>query len=789
MAYQKAETPFEMYLIELRNADDKTLMQISKERGVALNLANMRHIQGYYSKESRKATDVELETFGQARSEHCLHPTFRGKVEYFENESKEKINSLLKSYIMRATKELNYPWVLDTFKDNAGIVHFEGNYGLAFKVETHNHPSAVEPFGGAATGVGGVIRDLPGVCSDKPFFGTDVLCFGPLDYSYEKLPQGVKHPRYIFNGVVAGIASYGNNMGIPTVNGAICFDESYTGNVVVYCGSGALVPMNKRVKNTRSNDVAILIGGKTGRDGIHGVTFASEILSKESGEKSRPAVQVPNPIEEEKFTRGLETVRDLGLYTAITDLGGGGLSCAATEMAHNNGCGIDIYLGRVPLKQKEMIPWEIWVSESQERMLVSAKEKYADKVIDAFKDEDVEATVVGRFNDTGRLNIDYKGYRVANLDLGFLYKTPGIIRVGKWERKSYPEPNFPEPPDLTKDLLTVLSQPNVCSKEAVIRQYDHNVQGITVLNPLQGTFDSEGPGDAAVLKPLTNSWKGVVVSSGINPNYGKIDTYWMAANSISEAVTNNVAVGGRRIAILDNFTWGSPEKEDRMGDLVRACKGCYDYSKFFGVPFISGKDSLYNESPMGPITPTLLISAIGIIPDVRNAVSMELKTSGNYVMLVGKTNDELGGSEYFKSKGFIGNSVPKIRKDAKKIVDAVTEAIDKGYVKSCHDLSDGGLAVAAAEMAFAGGKGLELSVYPISGRMRTDHKLFSETPTRFLIEYSDRDLESLFKEKGIEHYVIGKVRKDKSFVVYDRGKVVVDTDVRNLRRVWSSTIK
>jgi phosphoribosylformylglycinamidine synthase len=375
------------------------------------------------------------------------------------------------------------------------------------------------------------------------------------------------------------------------------------------------------------------------------------------------------------------------------------------------------------------------------------------------------------------------------LDLDFLYSTPRIVRVGSWQTKKYAEPSFSEPADLTKDLLAVLAQPNVCSKESVIRRYDHTVQGATVLSPLQGVFEAEGPNDAAVLKPLKNSWKGVAVSNGINPNYGKIDTYWMAANSISEAVTNNVAVGGRRIAILDNFVWGNPEKTDRMGDLVRACKGCYDFAKHFEVPFISGKDSLYNESPLGPITPTLLISAVGIVPDVRKVVSMDLKTPGNYLMLVGGTNDEMGGSEYYKSKGFIGSSVPKVRKDSKKVVDAVTEAIDKGYVKSCHDLSEGGLAVAAAEMAFAGGRGITLITDPISKRMRADHILFSETPTRFLIEYENKNIEDLLKDKNVEYQIVGQVRDDKHFRVYGKGKALVITDVRDLRNAWSSTIK
>ncbi|MFQ6063301.1 MAG: phosphoribosylformylglycinamidine synthase subunit PurL, partial [Methanosarcinales archaeon] len=617
-------------------------------------------------------------------------------------------------------------------------VHFEGNYGIAFKVETHNHPSQIEPYGGAATGIGGVIRDPLGVGSDKPFFNTDVLCFGPLDLSYEKLPEGIKHPKYIFEGVVSGIASYGNNMGIPTVNGAIYFDDSYIGNVVVYCGSGGLVPMDKRVKNTKSGEVAILIGGKTGRDGIHGVTFASEELNAKSEETSRPAVQVPNPIEEEKICRGLEIIRDLEYYTAITDLGGGGLSCAITEMAYNSGLGVEVYLDKVPLKQTKMPPWEIWESESQERMLVSAQKEKANKIIEVFEDEDVEATVVGVFTKTGKVRIDYQGYTVADLDLEFLYNPPKIIRAAEWKTKTFPEPNIPDidNKNYTEDLLKLLSQPNICSKEYVIRKYDHNVQGNTVLNPLQGFYF--GPGDAAILKPLYNSWKGVVVSSGMNPNYGKIDPYWMAFNSISEAVANNVAVGGRRIAILDNFTWGNPEKPDRLGSLVRACKGCYDGAKLFEVPFISGKDSLYNESPLGPVTPTLLISAVGIIPDIRKSVSMDLKEAEDKIYIIGCTYSELGGSEYYKTKGFLGNKVPKVRKNAKRNVDAVTEAIDKGYVRACHDVSEGGIGVASAEMAFAGNIGMEIDLNkiptPYNLQLKPNTLLFSESQTRFLLE-------------------------------------------------------
>ncbi len=581
-------------------------------------------------------------------------------------------------------------------------------------------------------------------------------------------------------------------MGIPTVNGAVYFDESYVGNVVVYCGCIGILPMNKFVRNTKPGDVAVLVGGKTGRDGIHGVTFASAELTRESEEVSRPAVQIANPIEEEKLKRATTKTRDEGLGSAITDLGGGGISCATGEMAHRSNCGVYIELEKVPLKYSGMAPWEIYVSESQERMLLSVSEKNFQRVLEIFESENVEATPIGRFTEDGILRVNYLSQRVAELDLDFMFNPPKVRRNAKWEEPDYEEPSFLEPVDLTDDVFKLLSSPNIASKESVVRTYDHEVKGNTVLKPLHGKYG--GPNDAAVIKPLSDSWKGVAISCGMNPNYGKIDPYWMAASCIDEAVRNNTSVGGRRIALLDNFTWGNPEKSDRLGSLVRACQACYDFAKGFRTPFISGKDSLYNESPLGPVTPTLLITAIGVIPDVRKAVSMDVKQPGNLIYIVGQTYPELGGSQYYQLKGFIGKTVPKVRVNkARKTMDSIVKAIDSGYIRSCHDLSEGGLAVAAAEMAFSGGYGMDLRLknVPRTGkRGRNDFLLFSESNSRFLVEVPEKrreDFEALMK--GNVYAAIGRVKKDGSLSMYGlNDEKVIDAGLAELRNRWKSAL-
>ena len=785
--YGKRQSPFELLEIKLQGVNDKQLVQVGTELGIGLNLEEMKKVQKYFSEKRRSPTDVELQTIGQTWSEHCYHKTFKGEIIL----GKKKLKSLFKTYISKATKELNPSWCISVFEDNAGIVDFDKGFAVAAKVETHNHPSAVEPFGGAATGTGGVIRDILGVWAD-PIACTDVLGFGPLDYDYGKLPPGMKHPKYVYSGVVAGIGCYGNNMGIPTVNGAIYFDESYVGNVVVYCGCVGLLPKNKYIKNIKPEDIILIVGGKTGRDGIHGVTFASAELTEKSEEVSRPAVQIADPIEEEKLKRAIIEVRDRKLASGITDLGGGGLSSAVGEKARSSRCGALVQLDKVPLKYLGLAPWEIYISESQERMLLAVPRKNLPEVLKIFQREDVEATPIGRFTDNEVLTLEYQGERVAEIDINFLFEPPTVKQVAKWKSPAYKEPSFKEPEDLDRTLLVVLSQPNIASKESVIRTYDHEVKGNTSIKPLQGKYG--GPNDAVVIKPLNNSWKGIVISCGMNPNYGKIDPYWMAASNIDEAIRNNTAVGGRRIALLDNFTWGNPEKPDRLGSLVRACQACYDFAKGLETPFISGKDSLYNESPTGPVTPTLLITALGIIPDVRKAVSIDLKQPGNAVYILGQTLPELGGSEYYKLKGFVGKTVPKVNAaSAKTRIDALVKAIDLGYVRACHDLSEGGLAVAAVEMAFTGNHGIELWLEKVSkpkNMKRNDFILFSESNSRFLVEVAEKrkqDFEDLLK--GNAFSLIGRVKKEPYFSVCGfNDEKIIDAGLAVLRDAWKHTL-
>ncbi len=776
----------QVHEFNIAKATKAQLQEINSDLALGFSTGELEALKAYFTGKKRSTTDLELQTISQTWSEHCCHKTFKGKIDL----DGKQIQSLFKSYIAKATKQINAPWCVSVFEDNAGIVKFDKGYGIAAKVETHNHPSAVEPFGGAATGVGGVIRDILGVWAD-PIACTDVLGFGPLDFDYKKLPVGVKHPKYVYMGVTAGISAYGNNMGIPTVNGAIYFDDTYTGNVIVYCGCIGLLPLNKYVKNAKVGDYVVLAGGKTGRDGIHGVTFASAELTEKSEEISRPAVQIADPIEEEKVKRAVVEIRDLQLGSAVTDIGGGGLSSAVGETAERFGCGVSVELAKVPLKYQGLAPWEIYLSESQERMLLAVPAENLERVMAIFHREDVLATAIGLLIPERRLRLSYNGEVVCDVDMEFMFNPCQSSKTATIQTPKLTEPEFPQPADLTKTLLQVLSAPNIASKESVVRTYDHEVKGNTLLKPLQGEY--AGPNDAAVLKPVDNSPKGLVVSCGMNPNFGKIDAYWMAASAIDEAMRNNIAVGGRRVSLLDNFTWGNPEKPERLGSLVRACQACYNFSVAFKAPFISGKDSLYNESPLGPVTPTLLVTAVGVIPDVQNTTSMDLKAEGDLIYIAGKTYKERGVCEYYRLQAHLGASVPRVRgAKAKRTFKAVTKAIDQDTIKACHDLSEGGLAVAAAEMAFAGNLGLEIDLTKVPAKdvARDDFMLFSESNSRFLIEVAPKDknaFEALMKGKTCA--LIGKVTKQPKLVVRGlKGKVVVNAPLDVLRRSWKQTL-
>jgi len=787
---------FSLKQVDLLTMDDNGLSRLSQEK-LGLNLNELKHIQSYFFKLGRNPTDVELETLAQTWSEHCKHKTFKSKIRL----DGQVINNLLKSTIMKVTSELNKPWCLSTFKDNSGVIDFDGRYALCFKVETHNHPSAIEPYGGASTGLGGVIRDPLGTgLGAKPIANTDVFCFAPPDFPHIKLPSGVLHPRRILKGVRAGVADYGNRLGIPTLNGAILFDERYLANPVVMCGTIGLLPKSAaQMGRQQPGDLVVLVGGRTGRDGIHGVTFASALLTGESEAVSASSVQIGNPITEKKLIDVLLKARERGLYRRITDCGGGGLSSAVGEMAAETG--VRVYLEKVPLKYSGLSYTEIWLSEAQERMVLAVPRASAEELISLFASEDVEATIIGEFTNDRRLKLFYHGNLVGDLDMEFLHNgLPQLEREAVWAPAQHPEPDFAPPPDLSEELKKILSSWNVCSKEWVIRQYDHEVQGGSILKPLVG-ISNDGPGDAAIIKPVLDSEMGVIISNGINPKYGDIDPYWMAASAVDEALRQIIVVGGslRRVALLDNFSWGNPDKPDRLGGLVRAAQGCYDIAIAYGTPFISGKDSLYNEYEAENeticIPPTLLISAIAVMENVSRAVSMDGKKAGDLLYIVGTTNDELGGSHYYSVHGFIGNRVPKVNPQrGKKLMDTLSAAMEKGLVKACHDLSEGGIGVAAAEMAFAGGLGmvLYLDKVPLGEPIaRNDTILFSESNTRFLVEVASEDSQRFEQAmKGVKFAAIGQVTKNGKFEVYGiNGERVVSVALAELKDAWQKPLR
>ncbi|OQZ03804.1 MAG: phosphoribosylformylglycinamidine synthase II [Candidatus Brocadia sp. UTAMX1] len=787
---------FKKETVPLLPADNKQLEEISARGQLSLNLSEMRAIQNYYKLIKRDPTDVELETIAQTWSEHCVHKTFKGIIDF----NGEKIDNLLQNTIMKATKELKKPWCVSVFKDNAGIVQFDDQYNICFKVETHNHPSAIEPYGGANTGVGGVIRDIMGTgLGGKPILNTDVFCFGIPDTPQDKIPKGVWHPKRIFKGVVAGVRDYGNRMGIPTANGAIFFDDRYIGNPLVFCGTVGLIPKNKCQKEARSGDLIVVAGGRTGRDGIHGATFSSAELHEQSEQLSGGAVQIGNAITEKALLDVLLQARDRGLYNCITDCGAGGLSSAVGEMGQDLGALVN--LERVPLKYEGLSYTEIWISEAQERMVLAVPPEKEKDLLELFKSENVEATVIGRFTQDKVLRLFYNAHLVGEIEMDFLHKgIPRLERKATWHRPTFEEPSLPDKEDFGADLKKILSSWNICSKEWVIRQYDHEVQGSSVLKPLQGLYN-DGPGDACVITPRLGSGKGIIVSNGMNPRYGDIDPYHMASSAIDEALRQIIAVGGslEQVALLDNFCWGNTNKPDRLGSLVMAAQACYDIAIAYRTPFISGKDSLNNEFITDKetivIPPTLLISAVAIMEDVRNAVSMDIKEPGSLVYIIGLTRPELGGSHYYYIHGYKGNNVPKV--DAvlgRRIMNALSLAASKKLIRSCHDCSEGGLAVAAAEMAFSGGYGMALNLSAVATEgsiCRNDTLLFSESNTRFVVEVRPEhqvQFEGIVKD--IPYGLLGKVIREPVFTIYGLDKKpVVNESIYDLKEAWQAPLR
>ena len=793
--------PYELKIIiwPVTELTDQQLINLSKEKDLFLNLVEMKTIQNYYKNLGREPTDVELETLAQTWSEHCVHKTLKSSVDLSIDGQTIHFDNLLKETVFAATKKLNKNWCISVFDDNAGVIEFDQTSAVCFKVETHNHPSALDPYGGAATGIGGVIRDPMGTgLGARPIANTDIFCFGEPDMKQDDIPKGILHPKRIMKGVVAGVRDYGNRMGIPTVNGAIYFDRRYLANPLVFCGNIGIMNRKKAFKNPQTGNLIIVVGGRTGRDGIHGATFSSGQMTHEHETIFSHAVQIGNAITEKKMLDVLIQANTANLYEAITDCGAGGLSSAVGEMGAKLGAEVD--LEKVPLKYAGLNYTEIWISEAQERMVVAVKPENIQPIMKIFDSENVQATVIGRFTNDKKLKLRYNGQQVADMDMDFLHGgVPKYSRKAVWKKADTAEPNIPQKDNYNDQLIKILSSYNVASKEWVIRQYDHEVQGCSVIKPLTG-INNDGPSDAAVIKPKYRSDKALAISCGMNPLYGDIDPYWMAISGIDEAIRNLISVGGRfdRIALLDNFCWGNCDRPETLGRLVRAAQACYDGAIAFGAPFISGKDSLNNEfecedGSLISIPPTLLISALTIVDDVNKCVTMDLKRPGNWLFIVGQTKNELGGSHYYKIYNEIGSNVPKVDlQTAPNIAAKISEAIEKGLVAGCHDCSEGGLAVALAEMAFAGGLGIEADLrgLPKSDDCRSAHsQLFSESNSRYIIEVEPENYGSFAKLMlNLPFGQIGKVTDNKKLIIKsDKGTELINTDINELKKAWQRT--
>jgi len=766
---------------------------------LALDLAQLHVIRNYFSKKGRRPTDVELESLAQTWSEHCKHTIFASAMD------DDIPNGLYKSCIQAATntirkKKGKKDICISVFSDNSGAIIFDEKYLVTHKVETHNSPSALDPFGGALTGIVGVNRDTIGFgLGARPCLNYYGYCTGDPDTSPE-LFRGknrvnpILSPRQILDGVVRGVGVGGNCSGISTPQGWCYFHERYAGKPLVFAGTVGIMPREHAgrklfEKKARAGDLIVMAGGRVGKDGIHGATFSSEPLDPRS---PVTAVQIGDPITQKKLSDVIvKEARDLMLYHSITDNGAGGLSCSVAEMAKEcNGC--LVALDTVPLKYHGMAPWEIWISESQERMTLAVPEENLGAFMDLMRRRDVEATVIGTFTDSGKCVVTWHGSVVMDVDLDFLHDgLPKKHLKTERSQKISPEPEAACPERLDETLISMLTRKNICSKEFISTQYDHTVQGGHVLGPVQGRGRVQAV--ATLTKVVLGSKKGVGLSQGLFPSYSEIDPYLMAAAGIDTAIRGLVAMGIPldTIALLDNFCWCSSDDPVRLWQLKQAAKGCYDFATAFNTPFISGKDSMFNDfsgfdaenRPVKiSVPPTLLISSIGIHPDVTKAVSMDAKFEGDLVYVIGDTKEELGGSEYFASLGRQGNKVPEL--DATKsssLYNRLTEAINRELVASAYPVNYGGIGITIAKIAIAGEIGMSVK---IPSAMRPDYYLFSESLGRFVVTVSPEN-RAAFEDTvmGSEVSMLGTVG-GKTLQVSSETRKIIEIPIEDLKEAY-----
>lgn len=800
-----AKTP-KVKKIKIRGLSDAAIMQLSKDR-LFLNLEEMKIIQSYYSKMHRDPTDAEIEILAQSWSEHCVHKTFKAKLTI---DGKQKAPLITR---IKQTAKYNPKLIVSAFDDNSGVIDFYDGYAINGKVETHNSPSAIEPYGGAMTGSGGVFRDILGTGKGaKPVASTDIFCFAPPDLDPVKLPPGCLPPDYLLRRVVYGVRDYGNRVGIPTNNGSVHFHEDFRAKPTVAVGSFGIIKKSLANKGkVHKGDLIFTIGGRTGRDGIHGATFSSGEMTDRTISVSGSAVQIGNAIEEKRMIDAILEMSQLNLIQAITDCGAGGFSSAIGEMGA--GTGAIVNLEKVPLKYSGLAPWEIFVSESQERMVLAVLPKNKEKIAQVAGKYNAEIAEIGRFTSDKKLRLFYEKQKVAELKMDFIHnglpqrKMVGTSKVINYKSKVIKSLR------IDKTWSKILAHPNVCSKEPIVRMYDHNVQGTAALHPFSGV-NYDGPNDGSILQPILGKPYGLVISHGLNPIMNRTDPYKGSIWAIAEAVSNFVAIGGdiTNAGLIDNFIWPFPDEES-MADLDKSVDACVEMSKLLKMPFVSGKDSLsstyrYPNGETLKIPPVLLISVFGKIPDVKKTTSADFKSTDSTIVLVGKSDFvNLGGTTYFDITKSTQPTVPNVDiKNLRSTLASITKAIQSGKILSVHDISEGGIAAALSEMCFGGDCGAKIDISGLGsvpnpkftpgvslenkGRTldRPDFILFAETPGTFLVEVASKKIANQLFAK-VPHTIIGNTQVSKTIKVTSGKKSLANLDIDKLKAAWQNPMK
>ncbi len=776
-------------IVKIKESTDEDLMALSKDK-LFLNLSEMKVIQNYFNKIKRDPTDIELETLAQTWSEHCAHKTFKANL-IVDGKKKAPLIQRIKKEALRHPKN-----IVSAFGDNSGVMKFYDGYSICGKVETHNSPSAIEPYGGAMTGSGGVFRDVLGTGQGaKAIASTDMFCFADPNLQRKNLPPGCLHPEYLFKRVVAGVRDYGNRMGIPTNNGSVHFHNDFRAKPTIIVGAYGLIPTKFAQKGKpKPGDVVIAVGGRTGRDGVHGATFSSGEMTDRTISVNSSAVQIGNAIEEKRMFDAILEARDQGLIRAITDCGAGGFSSAIGEIGSKTGVKVDLSLA--PLKYHGLSPWEIWVSESQERMVLAVSKKDSKKVLEICKKFNVEATILGKFTNTKKLEVYFGKNKIADLSMNFLHDgLPQRTMIAKKTNiQSSKDKKSPKEPRSENEWIDVfkkiLSHGNVNSKEPIVRLYDHSVQGTNDLQPYSGE-KMDSPNDSVVIRPILNKKYGMVLSHGMNPILNKIDPYNGSIWAGVEALSNYVAVGGNieEASLINNYIWPFPDEES-LYSLDKSVDAVVDIMKALKTPVISGKDSLSSTYRKGElvikIPPVLCISVFGRIPDTSKTASTDFKKENSVICLVGDLDiNSMGGSTYFDLNNILGESVPKIDlKKFEKISKTINKGINSGEILSCHDISEGGLFSSIFDMCVGGNMGANLK---INNKERLDYFLFNETAGVFLVEVENEKIaKKIFK--GIKFITLGKTQKEKKININFENKKI-SADLYDLKKAWQKPMK